>query len=130
LAEREGRKARLQGVVVKVTLSVVGQDPAEDLADLTDWLTQEPELRGLVSAIPAAAKVGELGVLSDALVVAVGGGGTVSVLAASLKALLAQPRRSDVKIVIANTDGRRVEIDARRIPDVEALVRQVCGETE
>ena len=115
---------------MKVTLSVVGQDPAEDLADLTDWLTQEPELRGLVSAIPAAAKVGELGVLSDALVVAVGGGGTVSVLAASLKALLAQPRRSDVKIVIANTDGRRVEIDARRIPDVEALVRQVCGEAE
>lgn len=73
---------------------------------------------------------GELGAAVEVLVAAVGSGGAVSVLAASLKAFLAQPRRSDVTIVLTAADGRRVEIDAKRVRDVEALVREVCGDGE
>jgi Effector Associated Constant Component 1 len=72
---------------------------------------------------------GELGALADVLVVAVGSGGALSVLATSLKAWLAQPRRSDVRIRIQRDDGQTVEIDANRIDGehVDALIRQALG---
>jgi hypothetical protein len=115
-----------------INLSVQGGEPTEQLAELADWLAQDDELRGVVKPAPADPAAGELGASSDVLVAAVGGGGVVSVLATSLKAFLAQPRRSDVTIVVTAPDGRRVEIDAKRVrlQDVEALVRQVCGEVE
>ncbi|MFF7634618.1 hypothetical protein ACFZB9_15885 [Kitasatospora sp. NPDC008050] len=103
---------------------------AAELSELSDWLGQESALRGLVAPAPAVPAPGELGALTDALVVAVGGGGAVSVLAASLKAFLTQPRRSDVRLVVSTPDGRRVEVDARRVDDVEALLRQALGEGE
>ena len=107
-----------------VLLSVEGDDPDEGLSELHDWLRQESDLRGLVTPVANAPRPGELGSVTDALSVAVGAGGTLSVLAASLKVFLAQPRRSDVRIVIKSADGQRVEIDAKRVGDVEALVRE------
>ncbi|MEZ0115498.1 hypothetical protein ABH920_009537 [Catenulispora sp. EB89] len=115
---------------MRIDLSVQGGEPGGELAELADWLAQEDELRGLVKPAPAVPAARELGVSSDVLVAAVGSGGAVSVLAASLKAFLSQPRRSDVTIVLTAPDGRRVEVDAKRVRDVEALVRQVCGEVE
>lgn len=111
-----------------VQLSVEGDKPVEELAELSDWLHRESELRGLVSLGDAVPRPGELGTLSDLLMVAVGSGGTLSVLAASLKVFLAQPRRSDVRIVVTSPDGRRVELDAKRVGEVEQLLRQVLGE--
>jgi hypothetical protein len=72
---------------VIVRLSVEGDEPVEGLAELSDWLHLESELRGL-----------------------------------------AQPRRSDVRIVVTSPDGRRVELDAKRVGDVEQLLRQTLGE--
>lgn len=115
---------------MQIDLSVQGGEPTEDLAELADWLAQDDELRGLVEPAPPIPAEGELGASTDVLVAAVGGGGAVSVLAASLKAFLAQPRRSDVTIILTSPDGRRVEIDAKQVRDVEALVRQVCGDVE
>jgi hypothetical protein len=114
-------------------LAVESDEPEAALAELSElsgWLGQESALRGLISPAPAVPAPGELGALADALVVAVGGGGAISVLAASLKAFLARPRRSDVRIVVSTPDGRRVEVDAKRVDDVEALLRRVLGETE
>ena len=110
-------------------LSVEGDEPVEGLADLSDWLHQESELRGLVAYGDAVPKPGELGALSDVLMVAVGSGGTLSVLATSLKVFLAQPRRSDVRIVVTAPDGGRVELDAKRVDDVELLLRRTLGGT-
>jgi hypothetical protein len=47
-----------------------------------------------------------------------------------LKVFLAQPRRSDVRIVVTWPDGRRVELDAKRVSDVDVdqLLRQPLGE--
>ena len=115
---------------VSVWLSVEGDHPFEGLAELSDWLRLEPELRGLISPAPTVPGPGELGGPADALVVAVGSGGAISVLAASLRAFLVQPRRSDVRIVLGTPDGRRVEIDAKRVRDVEALVRETLGQAE
>lgn len=105
-------------------------DPAEGLSELSDWFGQEPELRGLVSG-DTTPRPGELGSMTHALVVAVGSGGVLSVLAASLKAFLALPRRSDVKIKVSGRpDGRTVEIDAKRVSDVEAILREALGPGE
>jgi hypothetical protein len=111
-------------------LSVAGVDPVKGLEDLTAWLRQEPGLRGRVRAVHAVPVDGELGPLADALVVAVSSGGAVSVLAASLRAYLAQPKRSDVRITVDLPGGRRAELDAKRVNDVEGLVRQVLEHTE
>ncbi|MEV0746621.1 hypothetical protein OG345_03105 [Streptomyces sp. NBC_01220] len=105
-------------------------DPVEGLAELSDWFAQEHEFRGLVSESVVRGP-GELGSASDALVIAVGSGGVLSVLAASLKTFLALPRRSDVRIKVSGRpDGRTVEIDAKRVSDVEALLREALGQDE
>jgi hypothetical protein len=114
---------------VDVRLSVEGDDPDEGLAELHEWLRQEPEFRGRVAPVVPDPQPGELGVITDLLSVAVGGGGALTVLAASLKAFFAQPRRSDVRITIRTPDGRSVEIDAKRVNDVEALVLNTFEQT-
>ena len=113
-----------------VWLLVESDDPVEGLEELSDWLGREPELKGLVGG-NFSPGTGELGTMANALVVAVGSGGVLSVLAASLKAFLALPRRSDVRIKISNgPDGRTVEIDAKRVTDVETLVREAFRQGE
>jgi hypothetical protein len=109
---------------MKVWLSVDGFDPIEGLEELSGWLAHEPELRVLVSIIGGIPSPVELGVAASALEIAVGSGGTITVLAASLKAFLAQPRRSDVRIILRTSGGDDIEIDAKRVDDVEALVRE------
>ena len=114
---------------MEVRISCVGGDRAADIEALSDWLRGEPELAGRLRVAGPMPREGELGALADALVVAVGSGGTLSVLAASLKAWLAQPRRSDVRIRIQQDGGETVEIDANRIDSehVDALIRQALG---
>jgi hypothetical protein len=114
---------------VEVRVSLAGGDVAGELESLDDWLQGEPELAGRVKMPTPAPRRGELGALADVLVVAVGSGGTLSVLAASLHAWLSQPRRSDVRVRVQRGEGRVVEIDAHRIAaeQVGALVRDALG---
>ena len=111
-------------------ISVEGDDRISELERLCAWLGQEEQLRGLVAAGPVPPRPGELGALVEVLAVAVGSGGTLSVLAASLTGFLSQPRNADVRIVITGPDGRRVEIDAKRVGDVETLVRCALEQPE
>jgi hypothetical protein len=115
---------------MSVLLSVEGDYPAEGFEELARWLGGEEELRGLLTQEPAVPGPGELGALSDVLVAAVGSGGALSALFASLKTFLSLPRASDVRIVLRTPDGRRVEVDAKRIKDVDALVRETLGQAE
>lgn len=109
-------------------LSVDGDDAAEGLAELQDWLRQEPEFRGRVTAVGRPPQPGELGVVTDLLSVAASSGGALSVLAASLKAFFAQPRRADLKVTITAPDGRKIEVDAKRVKDVDALLQQTIDQ--
>lgn len=84
------------------------------LRGLAAWLQREPELRGAVS-VGGELSSDDLGPGYDLLTVALGGGGAITVLAASLKTWLSQPRRSDVRITINAPNGRSVEIDAKRV---------------
>jgi hypothetical protein len=119
----------LRGGTVEVRISCVGGDRAVGAESLSDWFRGEPELAGRLRVTGPRPGEGELGALADVLVVAVGSSGALSVLATSLKAWLAQPRKSDVRIRVQRDDGQTVEIDASRVDGerVDALLRQALG---
>jgi hypothetical protein len=102
------------------------------LESLDDWLRGEHSLAGRVRLTGPTPRVGELGAVTDALVVAIGSGGAISVvgaaLAGALKGWLSLSRRSDVSIKIHRADGNSVEIDAKRVKagdvDIEAAIRK------
>jgi hypothetical protein len=103
---------------------VAGNDQHEELASLRDWLVHEDELRGRVRQADAAVGSGEMGALSDVLVVALSGGSAVTVLARSVPTWLKQ-RRADVTIEIVGPDGQETKVTATRVPDAEAIIRGV-----
>jgi Effector Associated Constant Component 1 len=107
-------------------ISVAAADFAAELESLCDWLRAEPELDGRVHLTGPVPAESELGALADAIVVAVGTGGVISVLASSLKGWLSQPRRADVRIRVHGEDGLVLEIDADRIDSrrIESILRQ------
>jgi hypothetical protein len=113
---------------VQLRISIVGTDQTQ-LESLDDWLRREHELVGRITFAASNPQEGELGVLGEALVVAVSSGGTVSVLAASLKAWISLPRHSDVRIRVQGSDGRVVEIAADHVSGerVDDLVRQALA---
>src|ERR1700730_12462995 len=100
---------------VDIRVSVANSNQGDGLESLDYWLQAEPALSGKVKPSKPVPQKGELGSLTDALVVSVGSGGALSVLAASLHAWLSQPRRSDVRIRLRGDNGRMVEISADRI---------------
>ncbi|BCJ39487.1 hypothetical protein GCM10010168_62650 [Actinoplanes ianthinogenes] len=109
---------------------VGGQGGAQELQSLLDWLDHEPALRGRVEPMLRVVPSGELGGLMDAVQVAVGGGGAVAVLASALRAWFAQPRGADLRVKITRKGGRTVEVDAKRVRDVEALLRGILADDE
>jgi hypothetical protein len=111
---------------VEVVISLVSGDQVTGLESLADWLRGEPELAGRVSVVGCEPGEGHLGALGDALIVAVGSGGALSVLSASLKGWLLQPRRSDFRMRIQRPDGHVVEIAADRAnaEHVDVLLRE------
>jgi hypothetical protein len=115
---------------VEIRISVADGDLTV-LESLGDWLRSERELVGRVKLTGQLPRDGELGALDEAVVVAVGSGGAITVLvsalARTLKAWLSLPRRSDVTIKIHRYDGTSVEISAKRVTagaiDIEAAIR-------
>ncbi|WP_127501725.1 effector-associated constant component EACC1 [Actinoplanes solisilvae] len=113
---------------MEITLSVSADESIEMMGSLRDWLSYEPELTGLVTPLPTANNPGVLSWTTDALLVAVGSGGTLSVLAASLGVWLSQPRNADVRIEIRDGAGRSVVIDAKRVKDPERLISEAFAD--
>ncbi|MCY1649418.1 hypothetical protein AB0K64_32545 [Streptomyces sp. NPDC053741] len=115
---------------MELQLWAEGADPLEELEDLNDWLSQEPELRGRVKPAPAIPSEGELGGLPEVLIAALGGGGVASALATSLGAYLSQPRRRSVRIRMKGPHGQEVEVDAQNASDAERLLQIALGRRE
>lgn len=100
----------------QIRLSLAGSDDdAKALEDLTSWLRGERELTGRVTLSRPLPRQGEMGSLAEAVVVAVGAQGALTVLAESLRAWFAQPRRSAMKLKIATGPDTVIELDADRV---------------
>lgn len=108
-----------------LTISLDGPDEILHLESLCDWLRIEPELAGCVTLTGYEPRPGEMGVLDHALIVALGSGGAISALAASLVAWCKQPRKSDIRVRLTGKTGRLEEIEAKRINEeqVNTIIR-------
>jgi hypothetical protein len=100
----------------------VGQGD-DDLRALHNWLRHEDDLRGQLQLTRAALHRDQMGGLLDALVVAVGSGGMLAVLAGALSTWISQ-RHSDVKVTVTSEDGRKVEFDGHRV-DPQIVLREL-----
>ncbi len=114
-----------------VHISVTGGETVAEAESLTDWLRGEPGLTR-VTLTGRAPAPGEMGSVLDAVTVALGAGGALSVLASSLRVWFAQPRRSDVRLKIRRADGGTLELDAKRVRagDLEDLLRTALESQE
>ena len=109
---------------MNVEVSIGGPDHLEELASLEDWLLNEPELMGCpVTRPPATPEPGQMGALSDVLVVALGSGGMGVALAQSLSVWLGG-RVSQLPVRIRTSRGE-VEFKARNVEDAKALIDAV-----
>lgn len=105
-------------------------DPSVDeteLEDLGNWLANEFELHGAVRRSSQPPETGTMGAVSNVLSMALAGGGTITVLAASLRVWFAQPRRSDIRLKITTSHGEVVELDAKRVNSAEALLKAMLA---
>ncbi|MET0234817.1 MAG: hypothetical protein ABW224_09290 [Kibdelosporangium sp.] len=105
-------------------------DSADALAQfesLHGWLAESTSLRGALT-LEQTMKPGEMGGAADVLVVALGSGGAVTALAASLGSWL-YSRRSHVKIKVTAADGSSIEVDVKRAKGDQAGVEDLLRET-
>ena len=107
-------------------ITVGGRD--SDLESLWDWLRNEPEFRGHLRQGETPGPPGAMGASTE-LVVGVISSGAATALVRSLQVWLAQ-RRADVKINVAGPQGRKIVLDAKRVPDAEQLLNIVLGWAE
>lgn len=115
-----------------VTVSVVGRDAAGvELRSLFAWLAGEEEFRGRVRLVEAAPEPGTLGGWPEAVVVALGQGGAVTVLAGVVISWI-RHRTSEVTCTVTRPDGTSVELTATRVRSTDVaglgeLVEQVTA---
>jgi hypothetical protein len=107
-----------------VEININSSSDAEELKNLEDWLLDEPGLVGCPVTRPAASpEPGQMGALSDVLVVALGSGGMGVALASSLSVWL-RTRVSDVSLRIRTKQGE-VELTATNTKNAEALIEAI-----
>lgn len=86
---------------------------SDELRNLRNWLSDEPELHGLVTAVEQPIAPGHLGGVFGTLSVAVASGGALTVLASSVIVWLRQ-RTSDITLDISN-GSQHVKLRAMRV---------------
>ena len=110
-------------------LRLAAPDESDELAALYEWLLNDSDLRGAIRRDDAAPVPGHMGALADVLTVALGSGGAITALVASLRTYFTQ-RRSDIKIEIRTDDGASLVVDAKRVPDAEALLARAFAASQ
>jgi hypothetical protein len=99
-----------------VTVRVLGREAlaVAELRSLCTWLGREDEFRGWVRLVEAAPEPGTLGGWPEAVAVALGEGGAVTVLASAVMSWI-RHRTSDVTCTMTRSDGTSVTLETTRI---------------
>lgn len=89
----------------------MGEQSGDALRSLREWLVSDDSLRGRVHLVTVAPAEGTLGSGLDALTVALGNGGAVTVFAtAAVTWLRHRTGRMDIKVI--RSDGATVEVSS------------------
>lgn len=106
-----------------VQLWIEGDGALDELMSLYDYLRRNPVLRPLVRYQSGSSATGTLGTVDAFILAAVGSGGALTALAASLNGFFARPRRSssDIHLTVQKGDFK-LELDAKRVSDTAAVV--------
>ena len=107
---------------IEITTAVGGIPDEGELRALRDWLMLESPRPGAMSIRPATAGAEDMGAAADALTVAVGSGGAITVLAGAIRTWI-QTRRQTVRMVIRRPGGVELEIDAG-VKDPDAMIEK------
>lgn len=92
---------------------------ADALRSLRSWLLEADERVGRVELRHAEPQPGQLGSLTDALVVALGSGGAGTALASVLITWL-RHRTTDLTIKVTRADGSSFEVSGQRLRRIDA----------
>jgi Effector Associated Constant Component 1 len=114
--------------VADLHITVDGRDSDVESESLQDWLRAEPEFRGHLRQGEAPGSDGAMGA-SPELIVEIISSGVATALVTSLRVWLTQ-RRADVTLKLSGPDGRKVDLNVKRIPDAERLVNTALGWAE
>jgi hypothetical protein len=96
-----------------------------DVQALFAWLQRDDEFRGRVRAVTKPPAPGEMGGAAQMVTVALGSGGAIAVLAATLSAWVTS-RRTRITVDLSVGDKiRRFEIDGANAADAQRLFRSV-----
>ena len=106
-------------------ITVDGRD--SDVESLQDWLRGEPEFRGHLRQGETPGPDGAMGAVVE-VIIGVVSSRAATALATSLQVWLTQ-RRADVTLKLSGPDGRKIDLDAKRIPDAERLLNTALGWT-
>jgi hypothetical protein len=104
---------------------------AAELRSLRRWMLEVRSLNGPVDLRQAEPGPGEMGSLTDALIVAAGSGGAITAIAGALISWL-RHRTTDLTIKITRPDGSTLEVDGKRVrgvdPDqLEAMIGELAA---
>ncbi len=102
------------------TYAISGTDlTADELRSLRRWMLDVRGLSGPVDLQQADPQPGEMGSLTDALIVAAGSGGAITAIAGALVSWL-RHRTTDLTIKITRPDGSALEVDGKRVRGVDS----------
>ncbi|MGV9928341.1 effector-associated constant component EACC1 [Nocardia rhamnosiphila] len=104
---------------------------ADDLFELLEWFNDSDDLRGRVVLPTKQILPGEMGGLSDVLVVSLGAGGALTALVSSLTTWFTV-RRSDIAITLKTGPTSEITIDAKRVtlPEVTASLQTMLEQLD
>lgn len=113
-----------------VTIRLASSDGSDDdIRRLARWLRDEDELRAHVALRNAPVNAGEMGALTEAVVVAVSGGGAASLLVTSLFGWLTNRRDARrVTLTVESSSGKKIDLSCGSADDAERILR-VCENT-
>ena len=120
---RTSSKAQTRGVTPMEVSIALSNGSAAEVDDLESWLQAEQPLRGTLRRSADPASPDHMGALAEAIVVALGSGGAVSVLSASVPVWL-RHQRSDLHVKITRGD-RTISLDSTNLREADEIIREI-----
>lgn len=112
-------------------LTIRTEGSTDDLFELLEWLNEHDELRGRVELPKQQIRPGDMGGLSEVLMVTLGAGGAATALVSSLTSWFTV-RRSEIAVTLKGGAEPEITLDAKRValPEVTASLQTLLEQLD